>query len=44
MHFVLGTLFGLLMSIGGIWGLLFWLGRDDLQADRMASLRSPTIL
>ena len=32
-HFVVGTLFGFLVAVGGIWGVFFWLGRDDLQND-----------
>ena len=47
MHFVLGTLFGFLVAVGGVWGVFFWLGRDDLQYERMTGTslaRSRTIL
>jgi hypothetical protein len=37
MHFVLGTLFGFLVAVGGIWGVFFWLGRDDLQDDQITT-------
>ena len=45
MHF--GYPFRFLVAVGGIWGVFFWLGRDDLQDERMRGTslaRSRTIL
>jgi hypothetical protein len=36
MNFLLGTLFGFSTAIGGIWWLLYVLGREDVVNERTA--------
>jgi hypothetical protein len=39
MNFLLGALFGFSTAIGGIWWLLYLLGRDDVERERMTTGR-----
>ena len=37
MNFLLGTLFGFFMAIGGIWWLFYVVGRDEVVCERTNS-------
>ena len=39
MNFLLGALFGFSTAIGGMWWLLYLLGRDDVERERMTGRR-----